>query len=102
MITNKIQKVRKRITADGLLFHLIFVFYQQKKIRFSPDFFSIFRTKFQMSPLSIKSHLNRILIFHLFSMKIERVKQTSEHIFFANHKNLFILNTCNEFAFLCF
>lgn len=82
IVTNKIQKVRKRTTADDVLFHLISALFQQKKrISFFPGFSFIFRTKFQMSPFSIKSHLNRILIFHLFSMKIERVKQTSVHIF---------------------
>lgn len=56
--------------------------------------FFFFHTEFQMSPLSIKSHLNRILIFYLFSMKIERVKQTNKQThFFANRKNLFMLST---------
>lgn len=73
--------------------------FSSKKIHlFFSGFFCFCPKQFQMSPLSIKSHLNRILIFYLFSMKIECVKRTSKHIF-ANHKNLFILNTCNECFF---
>lgn len=74
---------------------------------FFPESILHFSKQFRIRLLSIKSHLNRILIFYLFSMvknKTHAPNKPANTFCFAIHTNLFIPCTCYDvFSFTrCF